>query len=81
MLRIGWSEILDIPSHIFAEYGFSSVDIPLSEGPVNLNWGPIMKTINESPYEFFKEGGWTFLGGGGGGEGVSSFPFETTNIF
>lgn len=46
----------------------SSVDIPLSEGPVNLNWGPIMKTINEDPYEFFQQGGWTFLGGSAGGE-------------
>jgi len=41
----------------------NSVDIPLSEGPVNLNWGPIMKTINESPYDFFQQGGWSFLGG------------------
>ena len=46
----------------------SSVDIPLSEGPVNLNWGPIMKTINEDPYEFFQQGGWSFLGGAAGGE-------------
>ncbi|KAH9951270.1 FACT complex subunit SPT16 [Amylocystis lapponica] len=45
-----------------------SVDIPLSEGPVNLNWGPIMKTINDDPYEFFQQGGWTFLGGSAGGE-------------
>ena len=44
----------------------SSVDIPLSEGPVNLNWGPIMKTINEDPYDFFQQGGWTFLGGAPG---------------
>ena len=43
----------------------SSVDIPLAEGPVNLNWGPIMKTVNDSPYEFFRGGGWTFLGGTG----------------
>ncbi|RDB21018.1 FACT complex subunit SPT16 [Hypsizygus marmoreus] len=42
-----------------------SVDIPMSEGPVNLNWGPIMKHINENPHEFFSQGGWTFLGGGG----------------
>ncbi|KAJ8589733.1 FACT complex subunit SPT16 [Rhizopogon salebrosus TDB-379] len=42
-----------------------SVDIPLGEGPVNLNWGPIMKTINESPHDFFQQGGWrSFLGGG-----------------
>ena len=40
----------------------------MSEGPVNLNWGPIMKTINESPYDFFQQGGWSFLGGTGVGE-------------
>ncbi|KAF9484717.1 FACT complex subunit SPT16 [Pholiota conissans] len=45
-----------------------SVDIPMSEGPVNLNWGPIMKHINESPYEFFQGGGWSFLGGAAGVE-------------
>ena len=49
----------------------SSVEIPLSEGPVNLNWGPIMKTINESPYDFFQQGGWNFLIGTGGGYEVS----------
>ncbi|KAF9001953.1 FACT complex subunit SPT16 [Cyathus striatus] len=49
-----------------------SVDIPMSEGPVNLNWGPIMKHINESPYEFFQQGGWSFLGGAGGGESEQS---------
>lgn len=32
----------------------------MAEGPVNLNWDPIMKHINESPYEFF-QGSWTFL--------------------
>jgi nucleosome binding factor SPN SPT16 subunit len=48
----------------------SSVDIPLSTGPVNLNWGPIMKTINDSPYAFFKQGGWRFLGGPDGGKDV-----------
>lgn len=40
----------------------------MSVGPVNLNWGPIMKHINESPYEFFQQGGWSFLGGAGGAE-------------
>ncbi|KAF8965271.1 FACT complex subunit SPT16 [Flammula alnicola] len=45
-----------------------SVDIPMSEGPVNLNWGPIMKHINESPFEFFQGGGWSFLGGATGVE-------------
>jgi nucleosome binding factor SPN SPT16 subunit len=50
----------------------SSVDIPLSEGPVNLNWGPIMKVLNDSPYDFFQQGGWSFLGGSAGGEEVSA---------
>ncbi|KAK2467068.1 hypothetical protein APHAL10511_001326 [Amanita phalloides] len=49
-----------------------SVDIPMSEGPVNLNWGPIMKHINESPYDFFQNGGWSFLGGAGGAESERS---------
>lgn len=39
----------------------SSTDIPTSEGPVNLNWGTIMRTINDDPTEFFKVGGWAFL--------------------
>lgn len=39
----------------------SSVDIPFTEGPVNLAWPAIMKTVNDDPYEFFKEGGWGFL--------------------
>ena len=60
---------------------FSSVDIPLSEGPVNLNWGPIMKTINEDPYEFFQQGGWSFLGGSAGGEDVGrGLRFQTAMI-
>ncbi|KIY62352.1 FACT complex subunit SPT16 [Cylindrobasidium torrendii FP15055 ss-10] len=41
-----------------------SVDIAMAEGPVNLNWGPIMKHINESPHEFFQTGGWSFLRSG-----------------
>jgi len=47
----------------------------MSEGPVNLNWGPIMKTINESPYDFFQQGGWSFLGGGGAE--VSYYPVHS----
>ncbi len=37
------------------------MDIVFTEGPVNLNWTQIMKTINEDPAAFFQEGGWTFL--------------------
>lgn len=39
----------------------SSVDIPFTEGPVNLNWSAIIGTIKDDPLEFFKEGGWGFL--------------------
>ncbi|KAF9916544.1 FACT complex subunit spt16, partial [Lobosporangium transversale] len=38
-----------------------SMDIVFYEGPVNLNWGPIMKTIQEDPASFYKDGGWSFL--------------------
>ncbi|GFZ43528.1 FACT complex subunit SPT16 [Saitozyma sp. JCM 24511] len=41
-----------------------SCDVPLSEGPVNLSWNAIMKTVNEDPYQFYEDGGWTFLTGG-----------------
>lgn len=40
----------------------SSVEIPFTEGPVNLSWPQIMKTINDDPKSFFEEaGGWGFL--------------------
>ncbi|KAI8854433.1 FACT complex subunit-domain-containing protein [Chytridium lagenaria] len=38
-----------------------SVDVAYTEGPTNLMWPQIMKTINEDPANFFEEGGWTFL--------------------
>lgn len=38
-----------------------SVNIPFSEGPLNLNWSTIMKTVTADPHEFFKGGGWSFL--------------------
>ncbi|EEH38707.2 FACT complex subunit spt16 [Paracoccidioides lutzii Pb01] len=39
-----------------------SVDIAFSEGPLNLNWGAIMKTVTSDPHGFFVDGGWSFLG-------------------
>jgi len=33
------------------------MDIAFFEGPVNLNWSAIMKTINENPAAFFEDGG------------------------
>jgi nucleosome binding factor SPN SPT16 subunit len=39
-----------------------SVDIPFTEGPVNLTWPQIMKTIQADPKGFFEDaGGWSFL--------------------
>lgn len=38
-----------------------SVDIAYTEGPLNLNWATIMKTVSTDPHSFFKEGGWSFL--------------------
>ncbi|KAF2158840.1 hypothetical protein M409DRAFT_30712 [Zasmidium cellare ATCC 36951] len=38
-----------------------SVDIPFTEGPLNLNWATIMKTVIQDPHTFFKDGGWSFL--------------------
>ncbi|KAF7861373.1 hypothetical protein EAF04_007938 [Stromatinia cepivora] len=38
-----------------------SVNIPFSEGPLNLNWPTIMKTVTADPHGFFADGGWGFL--------------------
>ncbi|KAI9689083.1 MAG: FACT complex subunit spt16 [Bathelium mastoideum] len=38
-----------------------SVELPFSEGPLNLNWGQIMKTVTADPHAFFEDGGWSFL--------------------
>ena len=38
-----------------------SVDIAFTEGPLNLNWATIMKTVTADPHQFFKDGGWSFL--------------------
>jgi len=38
-----------------------SVNIPFTEGPLNLNWPTIMKTVTADPHAFFTDGGWSFL--------------------
>ncbi|CUM65980.1 uncharacterized protein PRCAT00003634001 [Priceomyces carsonii] len=43
----------------------TDVDIPISEGQMNLNWAKIMKTVQSDPYQFFADGGWNFLTGDG----------------
>ncbi|KAJ1922840.1 FACT complex subunit spt16 [Tieghemiomyces parasiticus] len=48
-----------------------SMDVVFSEGPVNLNWSAIMKTVNQDPAAFFEEGGWGFLLNEEGSDGDS----------
>ncbi|KAK4113921.1 SPT16-domain-containing protein [Canariomyces notabilis] len=38
-----------------------SSDIAYSEGPLNLNWSVIMKTVTANTHQFFLDGGWGFL--------------------
>jgi nucleosome binding factor SPN SPT16 subunit len=38
-----------------------SQDICFYEGNLNLQWGTIMKTVQQDPHEFFNGGGWSFL--------------------
>ena len=35
----------------------NGVEMPFYEGNLNLQWGSIMKTVQEDPYTFFKDGG------------------------
>ncbi|KAJ7074321.1 FACT complex subunit SPT16 [Mycena amicta] len=58
-----------------------SVDIPMAESPVNFNWGPIMKTINEDAHGFFQNGGWSFLGRGNGADSDRSDGSDTESEF
>ena len=54
-----------------------SVDIAFTEGPLNLNWATIMKTVTADPHEFFKEGGWSFLAAESADEGSSEESVES----
>lgn len=38
-----------------------SSDIAFTEGPLNLNWPTIMKTLTADTHQFFVDGGWSFL--------------------
>lgn len=48
-----------------------SVDIAYTEGPLNLNWPTIMKTVTADPHQFFVDGGWSFLQTGSDDEDAS----------
>jgi nucleosome binding factor SPN SPT16 subunit len=49
-----------------------SVEIPFSEGPLNLQWPTIMKTVQADPHAFFADGGWSFLAAESDSEGDES---------
>ncbi|KAF7595126.1 FACT complex subunit spt16 [Aspergillus hancockii] len=63
-----------------------SVDIAFTEGPLNLNWTTIMKTVVSDPYGFFADGGWSFLAaesdseGGGSEEEESAFELSESEL-
>ncbi|KAI0148751.1 FACT complex subunit SPT16 [Xylariaceae sp. FL1272] len=46
-----------------------SSDIAFSEGPLNLNWPTIMKTVTQDTHQFFVDGGWSFLANDSDDEG------------
>lgn len=62
-----------------------SVDILVSEGPVNLQWSQILRTIQDDPYEFFVNGGWSFLqssdGDSDSDESESGSEYEESDAF
>ncbi|EIE81524.1 hypothetical protein RO3G_06229 [Rhizopus delemar RA 99-880] len=54
-----------------------SVEVAFIEGTVNLNWSMIMKTVNDDPADFFKNGGWSVLGSGSDDEGSAQSEEES----
>ncbi|KAI1270499.1 FACT complex subunit SPT16 [Xylariaceae sp. FL1019] len=46
-----------------------SSDLAFSEGPLNLNWPTIMKTVTQDTHAFFVDGGWSFLANDSDDEG------------
>lgn len=64
-----------------------SVDILVSEGPVNLQWNQILRTIQDDPYDFFVNGGWSFLrssdedGGSSDEESEEGSAYEESDAF
>jgi len=58
-----------------------SMDIPCLEGPLNLNWSAVMKSINEDPAGFYQDGGWTTLVSDGQGETDGETEEESASEF
>ncbi|CCD23632.1 chromatin-remodeling protein SPT16 NDAI_0B06000 [Naumovozyma dairenensis CBS 421] len=58
-----------IESLDFLKQWLTDMDIPYTVSTINLNWGTIMKSLQEDPHQFFLDGGWTFLATGSDDEG------------
>lgn len=58
----------------------NEMEIPYYEGPVNLNWATIMKTVTANPHEFFASGGWSFLSTESGSESESESEEEESEF-
>ncbi|KAK7744511.1 FACT complex subunit spt16 [Cytospora paraplurivora] len=57
-----------------------SSDIAFNEGPLNLNWPTIMKTVTADTHQFFADGGWSVLGNDSDEEGGSDEEEEESNF-
>lgn len=57
-----------------------SSDIAFTEGPLNLNWPTIMKTVTADTHQFFADGGWSFLANDSDEEGGSDEEEEESNF-
>ncbi|CAB4251990.1 similar to Saccharomyces cerevisiae YGL207W SPT16 Subunit of the heterodimeric FACT complex (Spt16p-Pob3p) [Maudiozyma barnettii] len=55
---------IPIESLDFVKQWLTDMDIPYTVSTINLNWGTIMKSIQDDPHQFFLDGGWTFLATG-----------------
>lgn len=55
---------IPIESLDFVKQWLTDMDIPYTVSTINLNWGTIMKSIQEDPHQFFLDGGWSFLATG-----------------
>ncbi|KAG0657069.1 FACT complex subunit spt16 [Maudiozyma exigua] len=53
-----------IESLDFVKQWLTDMDIPYTVSTINLNWGTIMKSIQDDPHQFFLDGGWSFLATG-----------------
>lgn len=57
-----------------------SSDLAFTEGPLNLNWPTIMKTVTADTHQFFADGGWSFLQNDSDEEGGSEEEEEESNF-